>query len=410
MRPLLLLSTVALLVACGHHVEEQPAYTLPPEWEPHAAVWFTYNGGAPDTVLDQIVLQMDTTTLVVCAVDNDSLAKTIAARWDSLGIAPYRYRTEVLSDSLSGPCVRDVGPIFLRQRDGGLAVLDADWNYYGDHDNIVGASPALLAFEDSFPTMLARRMGLPVLYSDLVIEGGACEINGRGDLLQVEAVTLQRNPGWSTDRIETELKRVIGARRIIWLKQGPAEDMWYLEPRIHGRVFNQGTGGHVDEFCRFVNDSTVLLAWPDDDDLKDNVQLITRNRMEVNLKILEEAGLAVVKMPTPTTEYYGHRVDSLRDYDQRVLQRYVDIHHGDTIQYIPSAGYLNFLITNGRVFAPGYWHQGLAVAMKGKDERARAILAKYFPDRRIVQVDPRAINWQGGGVHCWTQQQPRTTP
>lgn len=407
MRPLITLALVPLLWSCNVpevHVAER---VLPPEWEPHDAVWFTYSGTSPDTVLDQVVLRMDSSTLVICAADNDSLARTIAARWDSLGIAPGRYRMEVLSDSLEGPCVRDAGPIFLRQRDGSLAVLDADWNYYGDHENVVGYSPAQLAFEDSFPTMLARRMGLPVVHSDLVIEGGACEINGRGDLLQAEAVMMQRNPGWSKDSITTELKRLFGARRVIWLKEGPTEDSWYLDPRIYGRIFNQGTGGHVDEFCRFVNDSTVLLAWPEDDELEDSVQLITRQRMEVDRRILEEAGLVVVEAPTPVTEYYPYSVDSTRWYDRRVvLERYPDLHHGDTIRYIPAAGYLNFLITNGCVAAPAYWHEGLPVAMREKDERMHALLAQYFPDRRIVQVDPRAINWHGGGMHCWTQQQP----
>ena len=111
-------------------------------------------------------------------------------------------------------------------------------------------------------------------------------------------------------------------------------------------------------------------------------------------------------MPTPDTEFYKHRIDSLRDYDQRVLIRYPDLHHGDTIRYIPAASYLNILITNGRVFAPAYWHEGMPVSMKTKDARVRAMLQEYFPDRTIVQVDPRAINWHGGGVHCWSQQQP----
>ena len=412
MRPLLLLISTALLLACGKHVTEQLAYTLPPEWEPHEAVWFTYAGAPLDSVLDKVVLAMDTSTLVVCATDNDSLAATIASRWDSLGIARSRYRIEVMGDSAFVPALRDAGPIFLRQRDGSLAVLDADWNYYGDLDNMVGTPENLLAFEDSFPTMLARRLGLPVVHSDMVIEGGAVEVNGAGILLQVEAVTMQRNPGWSKDSMENELRRVLGVTDIIWLKEGPTDDMWYLEPRIHGNVFNQGTGGHVDEFCRFVNDSTVLLGWPDDTDLADSVQLITRQRMEVNLRILEQfrnrngRALRVIKVPTPHTEYQPHAMDTARSYDRMLLEQYPDLHHGDTIRYIPAASYLNFLITNGRVFAPRYWHEGLDAAMKDKDERMRAILAQHFPDRRVVQVDPRAINWQGGGVHCGTQQQP----
>ena len=40
------------------------------------------------------------------------------------------------------------------------------------------------------------------------------------------------------------------------------------------------------------------------------------------------------------------------------------------------------------------------------DERARAVLAKAFPDREVVQVDIRKIAIGGGGIHCITQQQP----
>lgn len=391
---------------------ELPEYALPAEWEPHEAVWFTYSGAPTDTVLDKVVLAMDTGMLVVCAVDNDSLATTIVARWDNLGIARSRYRMQVMGDSLYTPTVRDSGPIFLRKRDGTLAVLDPDWNYYGDHDNVVGTTDYLLAFEDSFPTMLARRMGLPVVHSNMVIEGGAVEVNGAGVLLQVEAVTMQRNPGWSRDSMEHELMRVFGVRNIIWLKEGPADDQWYLEPRLYGNVFNQGTGGHVDEFCRFVNETTVLLAWPDDADLTDSSQIITRQRMEVNLRILEQyrdkkgRALKVINVPTPDTEFHDHVLTSKRSYDRMLMEQCTDLHEGDSIRYIPAASYLNFLITNGRVFAPAYWHEGKPAFMKEKDERVRAILQAQFPDRTIVLVDPRAINWRGGGVHCWTQQQP----
>lgn len=115
-----------------------------------------------------------------------------------------------------------------------------------------------------------------------------------------------------------------------------------------------------------------------------------------------------MKVPTPDTEYRTHRVDSLRSYDQHMLTRHADIMHGDTIRYIPAGSYLNFLITNGRVFSPAYGQEGRSNSMKEKDERMRTILATCVRDRIIVQVDPRAINWRGGGVHCWTQQHPRS--
>ncbi len=412
LRNLNALMLVALLVGCGAPQEELPEYVLPPEWAPHDAVWFNYNGNAIDTVLDQVVVALLPSTFVVCVADDDSLAMRTVARWDSLGIMRDRYRMEVLGETIMTGTVRDMGPIFLRQRDGTLAVLDADWNYYGDHENLVGSSAEMLAQQDSFPTMIARRLGLPVVHSNLVIEGGAVEVNGAGILLQVEAVTMQRNPGWSKDSMEQEYKRIFGVQEIIWLKDGPVDDTWYMDPRVHGNVFCQGTGGHVDEFCRFVNDSTVLLAWPDDVDLTDSLQLITRQRMDVNLRILEQfrdrdgRALHVIKVPTPEIEFNAHVMNTERSYDQMLLKENKDLQAGDTIRYIPAASYLNFLITNGRVFVPAYWQEGKPASTKAKDDRMQAVMKKTFPDRSIVQLDPREINWRGGGVHCWTQQQP----
>ena len=134
-----------LFAACSAPRENPPEYVLPAEWEPHEAVWFSYYGDVTDTVLDKVVLAMDTATLVVCAVEGDSVARSITVRWDSLGIPRNRYRIELLSDTMPGPTVRDAGPIFLCQRDGTLAVLDPDWNYYGDLANIIESPPAVLA-------------------------------------------------------------------------------------------------------------------------------------------------------------------------------------------------------------------------------------------------------------------------
>ena len=40
------------------------------------------------------------------------------------------------------------------------------------------------------------------------------------------------------------------------------------------------------------------------------------------------------------------------------------------------------------------------------DADARDIFARAFPDRQITQVDLRDICWNGGGIHCITQQEP----
>ncbi|MGB8843322.1 MAG: agmatine deiminase family protein, partial [Aliidongia sp.] len=60
--------------------------------------------------------------------------------------------------------------------------------------------------------------------------------------------------------------------------------------------------------------------------------------------------------------------------------------------------YLNFYIANGAIIAPSFDDP--------MDEVAAAILAKAFPERRIVQIPALDILEGGGGIHCITQQQP----
>jgi agmatine deiminase len=79
---------------------------------------------------------------------------------------------------------------------------------------------------------------------------------------------------------------------------------------------------------------------------------------------------------------------------------------GDPINWVPAVSYVNFVISNGVVLAPAYWHEGIPQSEKAKDERERATLQQLFPSREIVQLNPMAFNWSGGGMHCSTQQQP----
>ena len=112
MRPIICGLLASFLLGCSTPEISEPEYSFPAEWETHEAVWFTYAGAVMDSVLDQVVMAMDSTTLVVCATDYEELAASIRARFDSLGIARSRYRMEVMGDSLYVPAVRDVAPSF----------------------------------------------------------------------------------------------------------------------------------------------------------------------------------------------------------------------------------------------------------------------------------------------------------
>ena len=63
-----------------------------------------------------------------------------------------------------------------------------------------------------------------------------------------------------------------------------------------------------------------------------------------------------------------------------------------------AASYANFLIVNGGIVAPSF--------DDAKDEEARAILQRVFPEHRVVMVPGREILLGGGNIHCITQQIP----
>jgi agmatine deiminase len=63
------------------------------------------------------------------------------------------------------------------------------------------------------------------------------------------------------------------------------------------------------------------------------------------------------------------------------------------------ASYANFYIANGIVLLPVYDHPN--------DARAREILQRLFPSRRVEPIPCEPLVWGMGAIHCVTQQQPR---
>jgi agmatine deiminase len=236
-------------------------------------------------------------------------------------------------------------------------------NYANVHPDSV--SPKAIAHE-RIDEEVARRLGVPAVPSRVVMEGGSLEVNGRGTLILSE-LTRRRNPHLTAEQIEEDLKRTLGQRHVIWLKEGLAEDPQNLQ-RITGRFYGFGTGGHVDEFVRFVNDTTLLLAWVDEAERDTH--------------------------PIHMINY------AFREHDPTLVV-------GDTIQRVAAASYLNYVVTNGLVLLPKYWRPGMSSGQAEKDEEMRELFASLFPDREVVQIDVLALNYSGGGMHCLTQQQPR---
>ena len=208
----------------------------------------------------------------------------------------------------------------------------------------------------------AARRVVRYFLTELVLEGGALEVDGRGTAIITRSCVLNdnRNRGWTADRVEVELARLLGIRKLIWL------------PGIAGKDI---TDGHTDFYARFTAPGVVVAALDEDADSYDHE--VTKEHLAILEAATDSEGrnLTVETLVAP------------RDIRQDFA--------GDDF----AAGYVNFYLCNGAVIAPEFGDQ-LA------DRAAAETLRRLFPGREVVQVAIDGIAAGGGGIHCATQQQP----
>lgn len=421
----------ALLCSCQ---SKSDTFRMPAEWEPHEAVWLGWEKDSSDNyypVIGEIVTALKSHVTVKIAVDNDSLLRTAQARLLKLGVDTSGIQFYVMPGERYW--IRDHGAAFLVNEKGQLGAADFGWDGYGTpaflklmHNGNMDSVTAVLnrrktrmAKTGGVDSLMAVAEGATILKTNVVHEGGAIEVNGKGTLILCEATVLQRNPTLSKAALEAEFKRVLGVTNIIWMKQGLADDPHHFFRRITGTYVGGGTGGHTDEFVRFANPNTILLAWVDESEKDLNpINRMNYERMQENLAILQKATdqdgkpFTIVKVPLPdlapqpivakekmaptdvslnlTTDLF---IPSERPKPESKLLR------------VPAASYMNYLVTNGIVLLPTYVQIG---SSRRKEEQIRRIFEKQFPGRAIRFFDMMPQNWDGGGLHCSTQQQPKT--
>ncbi|PWJ42412.1 agmatine deiminase family protein [Sediminitomix flava] len=310
---------------------------------------------------------------------------------------------------------RDMGPNFVETNDGKQAIADFNFDAWGYADTL----DADAIVEEKFDEKIAELYDLPIISSSLVSEGGDREVNGKGTLLTVETVEFGRNPNLTKEEIESEFQRLLGVSNIVWLKKGLHEDDHTFNGPILTHEGSKAytvitTNGHIDEFCRFVNDSTILLAQVDSSDLHDPIAMENHKRMEENYEILKSAKdqdgkpFNIVRIPLPKTILATMKPgDGVYDYISTL--NYTDgssFPIGEEVPVIAAASYLNFLITNNVVIAQKYWSEGMDESIKLRDKQALVTLKSVFPNRKVIAIDALAVNLGGGGVHCITMQIP----
>lgn len=340
-------------------------FSMPPEWSPQEAVWLSWPvedprhwGGAKKDIMWAKFAE------IAAAISRHEPVRINAPAADHAAISAVCNKAKAVPERVqlfdhehNDVWCRDHGPIFVRHHQTGeVAVTDWGFNAWG------GKFPPWDQ-DDAIPGKIAKSLGMQSFKQDMILEGGAIEINGAGHLLTTEAVLLNknRNPHLDRETIEQNLRDGLGVSEILWLRQG---------------IEGDDTDGHIDDLARFIDRETIL-ACIDPNGRAENKAVLAENLSRLKSFIgPRNRTFEVVEIPLPEAcEVQGWRLPVL------------------------PASYVNFLIVNGGVLVPTF-------RQKRNDDRALGMIRELFPDREITGIDCLDLVEEGGTLHCISQQQP----
>lgn len=331
----------------------------PAEWERQAAVLIAWPHKATDwaehlaevegtyLALARAVLHFE--PLLVCVADAEH-ADHVERQLASLD-ARFPWRTiEVPFDDT---WLRDSGPISLTDATGRSLLLDFRFDGWGGK------------FEARKDDQLTHRLFAGGLFGkahmqhlDWVLEGGAIESDGAGNVLSTWQCLSSRHPELSRAEIEYRLKNSLQADRILWLQ--------------HGHLEGDDTDAHIDTLARFAPDNSIVYQACD---RPDDPHFAGLKQMAEELRVLQHSR--------------GH------DGQLTALPWPEAIHHEG--RRLP-ASYANYLVINDAVLVPAYDDPA--------DAEAARRIGTAHPGRHVVSIPCRPLIRQNGSLHCVTMQLP----
>jgi agmatine deiminase len=349
-------------------------YRMPGEFEAHRGCWIAWPQ-RPDNWRLQARPAQHAFAAVAEAI-NPSDPVTVA-----VSDAEFEHCRAMLSPSIrvvevstDDAWIRDTGPSFLVDGNGGRRGVDWRFNAWG---GLRGGLYFPWDRDDRVAQKILEIEGADRYRAPIVLEGGSIHVDGEGTVMSTEECLLNRNrnPELSRGQIERVLFDHLGAERMIWLGRG---------------VYNDETDGHVDNLACFARPGVVLLTYTEDE--SDPQHAISRDARE-RLEAASDArgrSIEVVLLPSPgpitITAQEAAGVDGATGTHPRRA--------GDRL----AASYANFYLATTRVVFP--------LLDERFDEQAAEILCGCFPDREVVGVPAREILLGGGNIHCITQQVP----
>lgn len=333
-------------------------FYMPAEWHPHERCWMAWPCHLPSWSKVGIDRARKAYARVAKAIAQFEPVIMIVNPGDEQS-ARSLLPKEVLLFSLpiNDSWTRDTGPTFLLNKDRRLAGID--WVH-----NAWGGNYEDYELDNQIANAVLKHSNATTFHAPLVMEGGSFHVDGEGTVLTTKEclLNLNRNPDLTAVQIEQTLCNYLGASHFIWLNRGLVGDE---------------TDGHIDEVACFIAPGKVLC-------------LVTHDKEDPNYYILQE-NLDILQS---TKDAQGRKLDVV------------------TIEQPPAVyaneerltlSYVNFYIANGGIVMPAFGYEAY-------DKNAFDLMRKLFPSYTIAQVDALDVFAGGGGIHCITQQQPKSIP
>jgi agmatine deiminase len=249
---------------------------------------------------------------------------------------------------------RDNGPVFSVNTSR-TAMIGVDFVFNG-----WGKYP--YGNDDNLPTGACDHLDVPRKPVGMVLEGGSVIQDGQGTLITTEECLLNpnRNPTMSKAQIESVLLESYGAEKVIWLPYGLDGDY--------------DTDGHVDLCASYVGPAKLLIL------TQPGTGSPNEQRMAANKAVLQAS-----------TDARGRSFELVEIHDQ---PRWTESGR-DVLIF----SYTNHYPVNGGVIVP--------LAGVPADHTALSLIGSLYPGREVVGTPARTLAWNGGQIHCVTQQIPR---
>jgi len=340
---------------------KEQGYYHPAEFAPHTSTWLSWPHkeaswpGKIETIFPiyaQFVKLVAEGEKVNINVKDDEMKEKALGHLRKAGADPDS--VEFHFHPTNDAWCRDHGPAFLINPKAAIKKVIVDWGY-----NAWGEKYPPYDLDDVIPTLIGKKLNIPVYHPGIVMEGGSVDFNGKGTVLTTTSCLLNknRNPKLSQDQIEQYLFDFYGVSNVLWLGDG---------------IIGDDTDGHIDDLTRFVNEDTVVTVVESSNSdenykpLRENLEALAKMKLENGKSI------NVVELPMPAAIWYeGQRLP---------------------------ASYANFYISNNYVVTP--------VFRDKNDDNALDILQKCFPTRKVVGLDCTDVIWGLGAFHCLSHEEP----